>query len=415
MSALRRAVVVVTEAVRRRPDLTLLVGWIAVAVSVILVPISVWLTLAVPPEAGPYASVPSAIDRVLNNAFGLTYGPVGLLIAARHRENAIGWILIWLGLSVGISAAASNLARVTADPDAATLIGAIGDLSWVPIIGLLWAIVLLYPNGHLPSQRWRPLGWSVVVWLVLFGFPVAVWEAVSPSAIRGGAPVPPGALNDLAVVSLGTALVLFVPLIIGIGAAVVARWRHSKGVERQQLELFGYAAFVIVLGWILLATGWPGPWLALHDVALLALPVAIAIAIFRYRLYEIDVVIERTLVYGALSAALAGTYWILVITLQSALRPLIGGGELAVAGSTLATLALVQPLRTRIQRAVDRRFYRARYDAARSFDAFSARLRDEVALEAVRGDLLDAVEQTVQPATASLWLRDRNDSRTPAG
>jgi len=407
VTALRRARVGLIDAVRQRPDLTLIVGWVAMAVSVVLVPISVWLTLSVPPDPGPYSSIPSALDRVLNAAFGLTYGPVGLLIAARHRENAIGWILIWLGLSVEVAAAASSFTPVIAGAGAATLIATVGDASWVVIIGLLWALVLFYPDGHLPSRRWRPLGWAVVGWLALFGFPVAVWETIAPTTIRTGAPVPPGALNDLAVISLGTALVLFVPLILGIGAAVVARWRRSIGVERKQLELFGYAAFVIVLGWILLATGWPGPWLALHDIALLGLPIAIAIAIFRYRLYEIDVVIERTLVYGTLSATLAGTYWVLVLFLQSALRPVTGGSELAVAGSTLATLALVQPLRTRIQHAVDRRFYRGRYDATRAVDAFSVRLRDEVALEAVRGDLLDAVGQTVQPATASLWLRDR--------
>jgi hypothetical protein len=414
VTALGRAIVGAANAVRRRPDLTLVIGWVAVAVSVILVPISVWLTLSAA-DPGPYGSELSAIDRVLNNAFGLTYGPVGLLIAARHRENAIGWILIWLGLSIELAAAASSFARVAVDTGAAPLIATVGDASWVVILGLLWALVLFYPDGHLPSPRWRPLGWAVLAWLALFGFPVGVWEVIAPTTIRSGAPVPPGALSELAQISLGAALLLFVPLILGIGAAVVARWRRSRGVERQQLAVFGYASSVMVLSWIPIVAGLPGPWLALHDLALLALPVAIAVAILRFRLYEIDVVIERTLVYGGLSAVLAGTYWILVLSLQTALRPLTGGGELAVAASTLATLALVQPLRTRIQRAVDRRFYRGRYDAARAVDAFSVRLRDRVALEAVRGDLLDAVGQTVQPATASLWLRDRNDSRTRAG
>lgn len=404
MTTIRRAIVGLPNAVRRRPDLTLIVGSVAVALSVVLVPISVWLTFSTA-DPGPYGSELSAIDRVLNNAFGLTYGPVGLLIAARHRENAIGWILIWLGLSVEVAAAASNFARVFNDVGAAPLIAAVGDSSWVVITGLLWALVLLYPDGHLPSRRWQPLGWAVVAWLALFGFPVAVWEVIAPTAIRSGTPVPPGALSDLAVISLGTALVLFVPLILGMGAAVVARWRRSIGVERQQLELFGYAVFIIVVGWILLATGWPGPWLALHDIALLALPVAIAIAIFRYHLYEIDVVIERTLVYGTTTAAIAAAFFVGIVVLQSALRPITGGSELAVAASTLICFALFQPIRRRMQSTVDRRFYRSRYDANLTLDAFSARLSDEVDLDAVGADLADAVAATMRPVHVSLWLR----------
>jgi hypothetical protein len=165
---------------------------------------------------------------------------------------------------------------------------------------------------------------------------------------------------------------------------------------------------------------------AVGALGILLIPISAAVAILRYRLYDIDVVIERTLVYGTLTASVGATYWLLVILLQGVLRPITGGGEIAVAGSTLATLALVQPLRSRIQSAVDRRFYRARYDAARALEAFSVMLRDEVALESVRGDLLDAVGRTVQPTTASLWLRKpaaagadasvpRNDSRTLAG
>jgi hypothetical protein len=178
-------------------------------------------------------------------------------------------------------------------------------------------------------------------------------------------------------------------------------------VERQQLELFVYAASFVALGYVLIASGLPGPWSELIDLAILALPVAIAVAVFRYRLYDIDVLIERTLVYGALSATVALTYWLLVLVLQAALRPITGGGgELVVAASTLATLALVQPLRTRIQRGVDRRFYRSRYDAARTLDAFSVRLRGEIDLDSVRGELLDAVGTTLSPTHAGVWLRE---------
>jgi hypothetical protein len=200
-------------------------------------------------------------------------------------------------------------------------------------------------------------------------------------------------------------LALLIPLLLTVVGAPIVRWRRSIGVERQQLELFVYAASFVLLGYVLIISGLPGPWSALIDLGHMGLPVAIAVAVFRYRLYDIDVLIERTLVYGALSATVGLTYWLLVLVLQSALRPITGGGELAVAASTLATLALVQPLRTRIQRGVDHRFYRARYDAARTLDAFSLRLRDEVDLDAVRGGLLEAVRDTVQPASAGVWLR----------
>lgn len=137
----------------------------------------------------------------------------------------------------------------------------------------------------------------------------------------------------------------------------------------------------------------------------LTLPLAIAMAVLRYRLYEIDILINRTLVYGALTVTLAATYFAAVVVLQAILRPLTGGSELSVAGSTLAVVALIHPLRRRIQGAVDRRFYRSRYDVQRTFDTFAARLRDEVDLDSVRADLLDVVHETLRPAHASVWLR----------
>jgi uncharacterized membrane protein YhaH (DUF805 family) len=407
MTLPRGTVVGVRDAVRRRADLTLAVGWVAVAVSLILIPISVWLTLSGPADPSLPNYGLSVVDQVLNHAFGLTFGPVGLLIAARQRENVIAWILIWLGLSMSIAGAAGNFKLITADPGAAAMVATIGDASWVAIIGLLWALVLLYPDGHLTSRRWRPLGRAVLAWLALFGFPVAVWEVVSPTTIHGGAQVPSGALSTLAQLSLGAALVLFVPLALGIGAAVVARWRRSTGVERQQLEVFGYASSVMVLSWIPIVAGLPGPWLALHDLALLALPVAIAVAILRYRLYEIDVVIERTLVYGTTTAAIGAAFFSGIVVLQSVLRPITGGSELAVAASTLLCFALFQPIRRRMQSTVDQRFYRSRYDAALTLDAFTSRLAGEVDLDAVGAELADAVAVTMRPSHVSIWLRER--------
>jgi hypothetical protein len=388
----------------RRPDAALVIAALAVAATLILVPVSVWLTLT---EPGYSTSDP--IDRVAFRLLGLTFGPVGLLIASRRPENRIAWILIALGLVVETSTAASSAAKIVADPFAATVLGHLGDFGWLAFITLACLLVLLYPDGRLPSRRWWPLGLALPGWLTLFLFAALL----APTTMHNGAPAPnpfggaPGALGDIAQLILGMVLVLLFPLLVAVLIAAAVRWRRSIGVERQQLELFVYIAAVAAIGWALSASSLPGPRSLLVNLAMLALPVAIAVAILRYRLYDIDVLIERTLVYGALSATVALTYWLLVLLLQSALRPITSGSELAIAGSTLATLALVQPLRTRIQRAVDRRFYRRRYDAARAVDEFSVRLRDEVALDAVRSELLDAVGRTMQPATASLWLREQ--------
>ena len=282
------------------------------------------------------------------------------------------------------------------------------DLGYVALIALLGALVLVYPDGHLPSRRWWPVGaglagWASLTFLVLMFAPSIPHE---PEFIANPFTLP-GFLSQPAQIASGAVLVLVIPLLLAVVAAAIVRWRRSTGVERQQLELFVYAASFVLLGYVLIASALPGPWSAFIDVATLALPVAVAVAVFRYRLYDIDVLVERTLVYGALSLTIALAYWLFVLVLQSALRPVTGGSELAVAVSTLVTLGLVQPLRSRIQRGVDRRFYRRRYDAARALDDFSARLRDEVELETVRADLLHAVGQTVQPVTASLWLREQ--------
>jgi hypothetical protein len=387
----------------RGSGVALVLGSIAVAATLVLVPVNIWLTVT-----GPDGTGAGLIDRVLYLLPPLTFGPVGLLIAIRRRGNPIAWILMALGSAVAVAATAGEAARGDVGPIAAWLLGVGNDLGYVVYVALFGALVLVYPDGRMPSRRWWPVaaalaGWAGLAFVMLMLAPLIPHQ---PDPIPNPFAVPVGA-GELAKYMAVAVFVLVFPLLLAVVAAAVARWRRSTGVERQQLELFVYAASFVLLGYVLISSGLPGPWSSLIDVAILALPIAIAVAVLRYRLYDIDVLIERTVVYGALSLTIALTYWLFVLVLQSALRPVTGGSELAVAASTLATLALVQPLRSRIQRAVDRRFYRRRYDAAEALDALSARLRDEVDLETVRADLLHAVGQTVQPVSASLWLRER--------
>jgi hypothetical protein len=202
---------------------------------------------------------------------------------------------------------------------------------------------------------------------------------------------------------------LFMVAAIASGASLVVRFRRSNGVERQQVKWMAAAATFTVAAWIttaifdqVLGIDISG----LLTVGLLALPAATAIALLRYRLYDLDVVVNRTLVYGALTATLVAAYLGLVLLFQLLLEPLTASSDLAIAGSTLAVAALFRPARNRIQELVDRRFYRRRYDAGRTVEAFSVRLRDQVALDALSDELRDVAQRTLEPAHVSLWLKD---------
>ena len=293
---------------------------------------------------------------------------------------------------------------------------------WAPGIGLMGTfLILLYPDGHLPSPRWRPLAWlSAVTIFVLF-----LVGDLSPGELQAG-PVPtlPNPLGlesarPVFDVLLAVLLPLIALCIVGCAVALVQRFRRSDGIERLQLKWLTTAGALVAVLFVLsialsllsqaTSTGPQPDWLTALDsivaLSFLLLPVAIGISILRHGLYEIDVVINRALVYGSLSATLAGVYLGLVLLLQLVLRPLTDQSDLAVAGSTLAVAALFRPARARIQSLVDRRFYRSRYDAARTLEAFAGQLRHELDLEAVGTDLRTAVRDTVQPEHVSLWLR----------
>jgi cytochrome b subunit of formate dehydrogenase len=274
---------------------------------------------------------------------------------------------------------------------------------------------LLFPNGRLPSARWRWFARFTAIALL----PAAILGALSPGLILSSTLQNPIGIEGLPNVS--RAIEAFMYLLVMFGASsMLARLRHAGRIERQQIKWFAYATAVAISGVILKNTVYPvvnvtWVWwigLVLTTVGVVSSPIAMGIAIFRYRLYQIDLIINRTLVYGSLTAVLAGVYLGGVVLLQYAFRALIGEeSQLAVVASTLIIAALFIPLRRRIQGFIDRRFYRRKYDARKTLESFSAKLRNQTDLEALSEDLVGVVGETMQPAHVSLWLRSEAASK----
>ena len=340
----------------------------------------------------------------------LTYAVVGVLVALRRSANPIGWLFLLIGVAgttgcLGVTYAAFAVA--TGAPGAA-IAAWYTSCEYVFGSGLILNIfVLLFPTGRVPSRRWLPVLAAGLLGMVLstVGFAFSPGELI---AFPLGNPfgVAAAAATFWLVGNIGIALQLVAAC--AAVASVGMRLMHADHVERQQLKWMGAAVSVVMLGAVLSGVQGVGRGAfgeAAGSLALNCIPIAAGIAILRYRLYDIDVLIRRTVVYAALSAVLVAAYLVGLASFQAILAPITSGSAVAVAISTLAVVALFQPLRARIQAAVDRRFYRSRYDAERTLESFSVRLRDEVDLDALRGGLLDAVRETVQPSQASLWLR----------
>ena len=342
---------------------------------------------------------------------------VGALVASRRPENPIGWLFTGSGLALAIVAFANGYAiyALYTAPGSLPAGEAMAWLqSWlfaVPLFTLATLLLLLFPGGRLLSRRWRP-----ALWLV--------GSAITLNVVAGM--LRPGPLDDLefvrnpyAIESAQTILELltnvgFVLLLLSIVLAAISlivRFRRSHGVERQQIKWVAAAAGLLAaaflsgpaLFWWLPAIG--DAWEAVIVLAIALIPVAVGFSIFRYHLYDIDRIINRTVVYLALTALLAGLYFAIVIGLQQVFSGLTRGNDLAIAGSTLAVAALFRPARRRIQALVDRRFYRQRYNAEQTLAAFSHRLRDEVDLDQLSTDLGAVINETMQPTPLSLWLR----------
>jgi hypothetical protein len=341
---------------------------------------------------------------------------VGCLILARRPGNVIGWIFTAVGLlttAAGLAEPYATYAYTHPGSLPAPLVAAwVNTWIWSPTIVLMVVFpLLLFPTGRSLSPRWRPVAWLAV------GLTAAYTGA---GALAPSLQLPNGrtVANPVGVAGIdldrGLLGAVLSGLLLLVGAAailsLVVRFRRSRGVERQQLKWFTYAGALVLLA--PLSNALIGN---VSYVLVLALPVAVGVAVLRYRLYDIDRLINRTLVYGLLTVLLGGVYAGAVLVLGQ----LFGGvtedpPSWAVAGATLAVAALFQPARRRIQAVVDRRFNRRKYDAARTVEAFSVRLRDEVDLDALSAELLAVVDQTIQPTRASLWLRpsDRRSLHT---
>jgi hypothetical protein len=346
------------------------------------------------------------VSRALGNTlFIVACSVVGLLIVSRRPGNVIGWIYALVAFALAAGEVAGSYASRSL-PGAAWA-ALLPDLMWLVATPLGVALLLLlFPTGRLPGRRWRPVVWATVV---------ATAAAVVGTALTPG-PVElfPQFQNPLGLAGAGPALdlivqVAFVVLTAGVFAAagsLILRWRRARGMERQQLKWLAYAAAMLVVAQVGASLLPRALFLVVTVVATLLFPAATGIAVVRYRLYEIDRVINRTLVYGLLTATLGLVYAGLVLVLGQ----LFGGvtnkpPSWAVASATLAAAALFQPARRHIQRAVDQRFNRRRYNAAQTIESFSARLRDQIDLDTLTAELVAVVDQTMEPTRVSLWLR----------
>jgi hypothetical protein len=391
-------------------------AWIMWALSIGLTMLSLWLLIL----NLSHPNVPVYRYWAEDTLLAVGYSTVGAVAASHRPGNAVGWVLCSIGLSWGVAHFASEYATyaLLAAPGslpAAEAAAWIYSWVWVPGLGFIVFLPLLFPSGRLPSPRWRPFAWFSVL-LVVAGTIVA---AFSPGPGVGLSIRNPFGIESLPDLNQQLQALMFV-LIFVASASLVARLHRARGVERQQIKWVAYAGALgggasLPTYTVLEAVNLP--WLHLAGyvpalVGILGVPTAVGIAITRYRLYDIDILINRTLVYGTLTATLVALYLIGIVVLQRLFVFLTGEqSTLAVVASTLLIAALFNPLRRSLQTFIDRRFYRRKYDARKTLERFSARLRDETDLDALSDDLVDVVRETMQPSHASLWLRPDTGSK----
>ena len=359
----------------------------------------------------------------------LAFPIVGALVASRRPENPIGWIclvsgLFWMAFALGDASNAYEIATI-GETTSSVRLDALTQGTWVPPVGLLGVyMILLFPDGKLPSRRWRPFAWFAGAVMVL----IPVVFIFVPGNLEGHPEVRnPFGLEQYPWLQIAAVfVVLMLPVcILASAASLVLRYRRSGGEVREQIKWLAFAAsfvgavyFGALISQLLFAPDalstneTPPLWVSLQlNILFLSyagIPITVGFAILKYRLYDIDIIINRTLVYGPLTMMLLLVYFGGVTATQALFRTLTGQQQqpqLAVVISTLAIAALFNPLRRKVQAFIDRRFYRSNYDARKTLEAFSARLRDETDLDSLNTELITVVRETMQPEHATLWLR----------
>jgi hypothetical protein len=344
----------------------------------------------------------------------LAFTTVGALILSRRPDNAIGWLCWTMGAVVCLGAVGFEAARRIADDPVSrpvALVLLVGSATFlVSLLGLLPLVVLVFPTGRLPSPRWRAavgvFAGGLVLYLGLY--------VLQPGPMGDGLPANPLGVDwaERLLRRIGPVLgLLFMLFVVLVLVSLVLRFRRARGDERQQLKWFTFAAALTAVlpptfGALAEQVDYPLVGAVFFSLVMVMLPAAIGVAILKYRLYDIDRVINRTLVYGLLTVLLAGVYVGVVLVLGQ----LFGGvgtdpPSWVIAAATLAVAALFQPARRRVQAVVDRRFNRRKYNAAKTIETFSARLRDQLDLDTLAGELLAVTDKTMEPTTVSLWLR----------
>jgi hypothetical protein len=384
-------------------------AWIMWALSIGLTVVSLWLLIL----NLSYPDVPVYLYWAEDTLLAVGYSTVGAVAASHRPSNPVGWVLCSIGLSWGVAHFTSEYATyaLLAVPEslpAAEAAAWIYSWVWVPGLGFIVFLPLLFPSGRLPSASWRPFAW----FSVLLAGTGTIMVAFSPGPGVGLSIRNPFGMESLPDLSEQLQALMFA-LIFVASVSLVMRLHHARGVARQQIKWVAYAGALgggaslptytvleaVDLRWLQMVGHVPAL------VGIVGVPMAVGIAITRYRLYEIDILINRTLVYGTLTAMLVAVYIGGIVLLQRFFVVLIGEkSTLAVVASTLLIAALFTPLRRRIQSFIDKRFYRSKFDARRTLEGFSARLRDETDLEALHNDLVGVVRETMQPVHVSLWL-----------
>jgi len=404
--------------------------WLAALLIAGLTGLLLWGLLLSPPASGAPGGFWAIANDVLNAAYVLVFGIVGVLILAVGRQwrNAIGWLLLASALSLDLAGIGESYwERTLTTPLAPTAANWfflwLNGWDWWLLMGPLTFILLLFPTGRLLTRRWRGVAVLVVVTFLTFMVLATFKQALTNTALGLELPNRLGFIPEMAAGWVLTPWLGLMLLTVATSvSAILVRYRRAGPTEREQIKWFFFACTLFLAAFVmggiiqvnqLAATA--NVWSALFDLTIVFIPVSIGIAILRYRLWDIDVIIRRTLIYALLTGLLALAYFGSVLVLQSTFAALTGQRQstLVTVLSTLGIAALFVPLRRRVQAVIDQRLYRRKYDASRTLAAFGASLRDETNLDQLTAHLTHVVDETMQPASVSLWFSPAHERAVP--